>query len=267
MSRTDRVIKDLPDWAGFGNQLFFYLWADTQQHRGVDFRLVRSERSMPWFEHFPQLSSRLTISAKQVRLADRRDTTSWADLSAIGAPTTPTREDVHRFIRTYLMPSGVFAPTAELSRGLTLNVRRGDYFSDPEVRGRFGFDQIAYIDVVLGALRAQGRRPEQIRVVSDDLAWCRARLGHLEGATDSLCFVESDGPLGDLHTVACSRELIIMNSSFSIWAAWISTYLYGDNHHLIHAPAFGTRPFDGTVWRSLDPQWDIVTSIPGGWDS
>lgn len=266
MSPTDRVIKDLPDWAGFGNQLFFFLWASTQQRRGVNFRLVRSERSAPWFEHFPLLES-LTIARGEVRLGDRRDPTAWHDITSIDHPGTATREDVARFIRTYLLPSGVFARSAELARGLTLNVRRGDYFSDPEVRGRFSFDQIAYIEVVLDSLVARGCEPEEIRVVSDDLPWCRARLQHLGARTEALRFVDSSGPLGDLRTVACSRELIIMNSSFSIWAAWISTYLYGDNHRLIHAPAFGTRPFDGTPWRSLDPQWDIVRTIPGGWDS
>ena len=58
-------------------------------------------------------------------LADERDTTSWQDLTAIGHPGMPTREDVASFIDTYLMPSGMFGRREELVRGLTLNVRRG----------------------------------------------------------------------------------------------------------------------------------------------
>lgn len=267
MSPTDRVIMDLPDWAGFGNQLFFMLWAGTQQRRGVNLRLVRSPRSLPWLERFPLMASELTIDRREARLADRRDTTSWADITAIGHPNMPSRDDVAHFIETYLMSSGIFGRSEELARGLTLNVRRGDYFSEPDVRGIFGFDQIAYIDAVLETIAAHGRRPEQIRVVSDDLLWCRARLQHLATERTTLRFIDSSDPVGDLRAVACSRELVIMNSSFSIWAAYISNHVYGDNYGLIHAPAFGTRPFDGTPWPSLDPRWDIVADIPGGWDS
>lgn len=264
---TDRVIKDLPDWAGFGNQLFYFLWASTQQHQGVNFRLVRSDRSMYWLEHFPLLAAELTIDRSEARLADRRDSTTWRTLSTIDHPLTPSRADVHHFIHTYLMPSGAFDRSDDLTEGLTLNVRRGDYFSDPHVRGLFSFDQIAYVQVVLDARRAHERTLSEIRIVSDDTPWCQARLQHLERHTGSLRFVDSGDPLSDLRTVACSRELIIMNSSFSIWAAYISNYIHGDNHHLIHVPAFGTRPFDGTPWPSIDPRWDIVETIPGGWDS
>lgn len=266
LSRTDRLVKDLPEWAGFGNQLFFFLWASTQQRNGANAKLVRSERSRYWLQQFPLLSSTLTIDRAEVRLADRHDTTDWRTLSTIGQPSTPSTNDVHDFIEEYLMPSGFFARDEELATGLTLNVRRGDYFSDPQVRGLFSFDQLAYIQAVLDRLAAE-RAPSQIRVVSDDLTWCRARLMHLGDATESLQFVQSVDPIIDLQNVACSRELIIMNSSFSIWAAYISNFLYGDNERLIHVPAFGTRPFDGVPWPSINPRWDIVRSIPGGWDS
>lgn len=53
------------------------------------------------------------------------------------------------------MPSGLFQRTPSLAEGITLNVRRGDYFSDPQVRGLFSFDQIAFIDEVLDRRRAQ----------------------------------------------------------------------------------------------------------------
>lgn len=264
---TGRVIRDLPPWAGFGNQLFFYLRAHAQRRRGVDYWLVRGNRATTWMTHFPRLQL-LTIDRHEARLADARDDSPWHLVSSVGvSPTAASWDDVRSFVETYLMPSGVFRPDAQLSQGVTLNVRRGDYFSDPQVRGLFSFDQIAYIDEVLGRLHAQQRRPSELRVVSDDIRWCKERLRHLEQATDHLVFVESEDPLGDLRTVACSRELIIMNSSFSIWAAYISNHLYGDNHSWIHVPAFGTRPFAGTPWPSIDRRWNVVWKIPGGWDS
>lgn len=266
LAPTNRVVNDLPDWAGFGNQLFFFLRASSQRDRGVDYRVVRSDRSTYWINHFPLLAD-LTIGREDVRLADRRDSISWRLMSSIGVPGASSSQDMIRFIEGYLMPSGLFGREEKLERGLTLNVRRGDYFSDPKVRGLLSFDQIAYTQVVLDTLRAQGREPTEIRVVSDDLAWCRTRLKHFETDSTRLRFVDSNGPIEDLRTVACSRELIIMNSTFSIWAAHISNHVYRDNYGLIHAPVFGTRPFDGTPWPSLDPRWDVVADIPGGWDS
>lgn len=106
-----------------------------------------------------------------------------------------------------------------------------------------------------------------MRVVSDDIEWCKERLRHLDHETDRLVFIEGDIPAHDPRTVACSRELIIMNSSFSIWAAYISNYLYVDNHDSIRLSAFRTRPFNGELWPSVDSRWDVIWDIPGGWDS
>lgn len=261
-----RLVKDLPEWAGFGNQLFFYLWAATQRWSGEEVALVRGPRSMAWFEHFPALHD-LTIDRSEVRWDDRRDETPWEVISGAGLGRPDRWECVGRFIDEYLLASERFTPRVDLVDGVTLNVRRGDYFSEPNVRGVFSFDQIAYTGAVLDGLRAAGRSLRTIRVVSDDLDWCRARLGCLVLDGEHMEFVETAGPTGDLEVLSGSRELIIMNSSFSVWAAYISNRLHGDNHGCVHAPAFGTRPFDGQPWPSIDQRWDVIHTIPGGWDS
>lgn len=266
LTGSRREIKDLPEWAGFGNQLFFYLWAAARRWSGHEVSLVRGPRSESWFKHFPALRD-LTIGRSEVRWDDVRDRTSWEVISGAGIGDPHRWELVGRFIDEYLLASDQFIPRVDLVEGVTLNVRRGDYFSDPSVRGRFGFDQLAYTEVVLDRLRSEERPPGVIRVVSDDLDWCRARLGRIVLGDEQLTFPETSGPTGDLEVVAGSRELIIMNSSFSIWAAYISNRLHGDNHRLVHVPAFGTRPFHGSPWPSIDPRWDVVESIPGGWDS
>lgn len=95
---TGRVIRDLPAWAGSGNQLFFYLRACAQRRRGVDYWLVRGDRATDWLVQFPELR-RLTIDSSEARLADTRDDAPWHLVSSVGrSPATPTWDDVRIFI-------------------------------------------------------------------------------------------------------------------------------------------------------------------------
>lgn len=253
--RGDRSVYAIPEWAGFGNQLFFLLWGATQRWQGRDLVLIRSERSAPWLEHFPLLRDELTVPRAQVRFQDRRERPTWDPM-----PGRFTPDERDRFIERYLVPSGLFQPAVDDS--LVVNIRRGDYYSDPAVRGRFAFDQIAYLQEVMSRVEGVGR----IVVVSDDIAWCEERLGFL-GETAQVEFPRGSEPLHDFGTVASARRLVITNSTFSIWCAYISTYLHRDNHAQIFAPAFGTRPHRGEPWDSVDHRWSIVWDIPGGWDS
>ena len=261
----DRSVYALPEWAGLGNQLFFLLWGALQQRNGMDFRIVRSQRSDSSLEAFSTLRDELTISRDQVRIKDKRARSQWDVM-----PGKFDQEDRDWFIGRYLMPSGFFDLAPDTADELTINIRRGDYYSDPDVRGRFSFDQIAYLNVILERLadQRQDRRFSRIKVVSDDLEWCRTRLGFLQDSCEELAWGSSGGPLDDLATIAAARNLIITNSTFSIWGAYISNYLHGHrNDANVWAPAFGTRPFTGEPWESLDPRWNIVKDIPGGWDS
>ncbi len=62
---------------------------------------------------------------------------------------------------------------------MTVNVRRGDYYSDPVFRGRYSFDIEAYLDVALARAVEMAGPVDHVLVVSDGIEWCRARLGGL----------------------------------------------------------------------------------------
>ena len=57
---------------------------------------------------------------------------------------------------------------------------------------------------------------KHINVFSDDLAWC---MEQFKGSKFS--FHSHDNPVVDLAKMAAHQRIIIANSSFSWWAAWM----------------------------------------------
>jgi len=77
----------------------------------------------------------------------------------------------------------------------------------------------AYFAAGLSLLEKKDR---PIYVFSDDLAWCKAAFGVRPG----LVFVErssSDTDASHLWAMSKGSQFVISNSSFSWWAAWLSS--------------------------------------------
>lgn len=262
--RGNRSAVLVPDWAGFGNQLFYYFHVERLQHSGVDAYAVPSEGAQEWLDHFPAIRDALTRQRSEVRFFDRIDATDWNEMGAFGLAYS--REDLVRFVTTYLLSAPMLEHPVPSAQTLTVNVRRGDYYSNPSVRGVLGFDQPAFIAAAMKEYLAVRSAPATISVVSDDPAWCSVRLDFLGEYADELLFNDSNArPIDDFRTVSSATDLIITNSTFSVWAAHIAA-TRGAGQTLIIAPSFGTRPHSGR-WVPLDPEWLIIDDIPGGWDS
>jgi len=254
----------IPEWAGFGNQLFYYFHVERLQRSGVEAFAVTSESGRHWLDHFPAIRESLTRERTEVRFFDRIDATDWNAIGAFGVHYS--RDDLTRFVSDYLLPAHAVRHAEQSPRTLTVNVRRGDYYSNSSVRGILGFDQPAYIAAAMERYLTERAAPAAIRVISDDPVWCSIRLSLLSDYTHDLTFNEPNSrPIDDFHAVASSKDLIITNSTFSVWAAHICKLL-GKDESLVIAPAFGTRPHVGR-WVPLDPEWTIINDIPGGWDS
>lgn len=262
--RGSRIAVVVPEWAGFGNQLYYYFHVDRLQRSGVDAYAVPSERGRAWLDHFPSIRESLTRAPSEIRFFDRIDTTDWNELGAFGVHYS--RDDLTRFVETHLLSIPALRHPDLSERVLTINVRRGDYYSDPAVRGTLGFDQLAFLSTALERYAATRPRPALIHVVSDDPGWCAIRLGFLSDFADRVTFNSPDSrPIDDFCAVARANDLVITNSTFSVWAAHAASLRGGDDA-LVIAPAFGTRPHRGR-WVPLDPEWTIIDEIPGGWDS
>lgn len=263
--RGPRCAVLIPEWAGFGNQLYYYFHVDRLQRAGVDAFAVPNLGGTAWLEHFPAIRDALTRARAEVRRTDRIDQTDWDALGGFGIDYS--REDLRRFVDRYLLSAPALTHLPSPSSTLTVNVRRGDYFTNPTVRGVLGFDQPAYIAAALERHLRDRPAPQTISVISDDPGWCAIRLSFLRDHTQELVFNEPDSrPIDDFCAVAGASDLIITNSTFSVWAAHVSSARRGEKAGRVIAPSFGVRPHTGQ-WRPLDPEWTTIEDIPGGWDS
>ncbi|MDO4718424.1 MAG: alpha-1,2-fucosyltransferase, partial [Propionibacteriaceae bacterium] len=248
---------------GLGNILYLWLWAFSRRRAGEDAVVRDTPHVRPWADRFPGIAGDLMVSTGEIRFRDRRVRTSNQRFGS-----DFTEEELDAFASALLArePLASVLP-AHLSdpSSVVVNIRRGDYFNDYRFRGKYSFDQIAYLEAALAGTQQQGEIG-QLVIVSDDIPWCQARLSWLSRSGEVSYFTGSD-PLGHFATLIGARRLVLTNSTFSYWGAYLSAAHHRDNHHLIWAPRFHARHIDQGRAYQLDPRWSIVEDIPGGWDS
>lgn len=273
LRRHGRPVAWTPSFMGFGNVLLVALWANEETLAGRPTLALATDATRGWSGVFPGLRA-LLVERAEVRFTDRR-VMPWSSAhrsdgsSEAEAPQAIDMNAVGRFLDDVLLP-GSQATTPGFARPdddrLVVNVRRGDYYSDPEVRGQYGFDLEPYLRLAVEGSCAADGRPSRIVVVSDGMDWCRARLGWLADWAP-VEYASSSGAVGDFLTVAAARRIVLTNSTFSYWAAYVSNAVHGDNHAQLWAPRFFDRSRNGGRSWLLDERWTVVEDIPGGWDS
>lgn len=246
LRRGDRVVVMTPP-AGlrFGNWL--YLWLDAHQRTAAGERtyVLEAPGMEPWLEEFPGLRE-LTLTRGELRFHDRRewDEQSWSQRFGIDF----TRASLDAFIAEAL------SPQLDEDHGdtLVLNVRRGDYFSDPTHLATYGWDVAGYIRA---ALEMAGSA-EQALVVSDDPAWCRRELdAMLRAGIRQIAYAAAD-PRANFRAIAGARRLIGTNSTFSYWGGYVAGSRFESTR--IVMPRFHGRLPHGTDAYQLDPSWVVI---------
>jgi hypothetical protein len=232
LRRGDRtVITTPPAGLRFGNWLYLWLDAYARTRSGERTVVLQAPGMDIWLEAFPALRG-------------RRD---WGEHSwnqRFGDDFS--RESLDAFISEYLAP--YIAP--DRSGTLVINVRRGDYYSNPGLRQRYGFDQLGYLRE---ALKRAGR-VDRVLIVSDDPDWCRDNVVEmLDGG--SVEFADRD-PVSNFMAVASPSRLIGMNSTFTYWGAYIAGVLH--ESPLIVMPRFHARMAESNDAHQLDPRWTII---------
>jgi hypothetical protein len=256
----DRTVLWTEPVQGFANLLYLWLVAASRRARGEDVVVRHSAVMDAWLPVLPRLGE-LTVGVSDVRFRDRRD---LGYHQAFGVDFSA--EDLEAFVRGYLLGSPLLE---DLEPGdgtrLTVNVRRGDYYSSTRFRGMYSFDIAEYLRAaVAGSIAADGPLAS-LCVVSDDPEWCRIKLGFLAEHAEQIDYLET-GPREHFRTLASARRLVLANSTFSYWGAYVSNVVHADNHAQVWAPWFHRRDIHGGRAWHLDPRWSVVQDIPGGWD-
>lgn len=265
LRRGPREVNWVPPALGFGNHLYMWLYAWSRQQAGTQSRILYHESMGPWLAAFPRLIP-LTIRREDVGLTDRRIIV-WGQ--RFGDEFSP--EDLKEFTESCLLVSGIMQNAIDEARTgldeatLVVNVRRGDYYSVPKFLAQYGMNVTSYVHAAASEA-AIGREVSKIRVVSDDPEWCRMNLKSLNqiAPVDFGPMVHS--PLADFATLAVADSLVLANSTFSYWGAHLNNVLRDGGYDCIWAPRFHARHRDGGRAWQLDPRWNIIEDVPGGWE-
>lgn len=101
-------------------------------------------------------------------------------------------------------------------RQIGLHIRRGDYLGNTNHLVALGLD---YYEAALRTLQPEDT--SQVKVFSDDPVWAAENCSHLHKNIRVCTDIKSSGC--DLKEMALCDDLVIANSSYSWWAAWLNT--------------------------------------------
>lgn len=265
--RGTRLVNWTPPFMNFGNQLYLWAWAHAGRDETPARKVLITDSTRYWLPFVPDLAERFLIERDDVRFLDQR-IHAWASpLEHSGDPRGFTLDSRTAFIRDCLLPAPLCAGVGEgpLASGdvLTLNVRRGDFYSNPYHRAQWGMDQAAYLRKAVEGSLDQDGPVRRIHVVSDGIDWCRG-LDWLPSYAPEVTFAEGESPAENFRDVAGSRRLVVSNSTFSLWAAFTSVTVFGDDAQ-IWAPAFFQRSHGPGRSHEYDADWSFVDDLPDGW--
>lgn len=130
------------------------------------------------------------------------------------------------------------------SNSVAVHVRRGDYLS-ASVVSHNALDEAYFRQ----ALENVGVGPDRVFFFSDDPEWCQSTFHDISGAE----FVEPTGNETDfMHLVCMSKasSLVISNSTFSWWAAYLSNVA----KEVFYPAGYGrnlSQPFIPVDWKEV----------------
>lgn len=265
LRRGPGEVNWVPSELGFGNHLYMWLHAWLRQQSGIPSRILYHESMAPWLQIFPRLAP-LTARRKEVRLSDRRFIL-WGQTFG----DEFSGDALEDFIKECLLGSedlrgSLTRAQADLDdETLVINVRRGDYYSVPKFFERYGMNIEAYLAVAVEEV-AEKHPIGRLRLISDDVGWCRLNLAFLDRFAPLDFGPRGHGPLFDLAMLTGAHSLVLANSTFSYWGAYLNNVFHGGGYDRVWAPIFHARHLnDGRAWQ-LDPRWNVIDQLPGGWD-
>lgn len=251
MSQDGRTILTPPESLRLGNHLYFWLHASARRARGEDYRVSIGREVEEWRSAFPKVFRDLCVD-------DARGSQDGARLELINDSYLQSfdrdfsRTSLEAFVRDYVLGSPIMSAADAPSdqRALTLNVRRGDYYSESHLRACYGFDCVSFAERAVAAARPVS----ELLVVSDDIDWCKQELGALGRYADVVRFAPGGDARRDFCLLANSRRLVLANSTFSYWGAYVSNVVFG-NWDSTWVPNFHSRCVnEGIPWQ-LDHRW------------
>jgi hypothetical protein len=252
LRRGSRTV--LQTYAGLriGNYLYFALHAFLESRGGRDYRVLDSGLDSDWLTLLPGLSRFLV---QRPRIFDRTEHIPQLFYQQYG--TDFGSGDLAAFVRSTM---GALPRVAADFETVTVNVRRGDYYSSAGRINEFGFDVAQYVSLALA--HAESQRPiAALKVVSDDSAWTSHMLSVIRPDL-VVAEVVNGRPVHHFAALANSPRLVLANSTFSYWGAYVSEVFNGAEGVEIYAPDLHSRlVLNGQPWQHA-PSWTELPTVP-----
>ncbi|SFI24340.1 alpha-1,2-fucosyltransferase [Halpernia frigidisoli] len=255
--KDDLQICITPKGARWGNLLYFFLHAFIKEKNGKNFKLLYTTHMAEVLKWFPDLK-KFTITEKDVKFYHQKDASN--NFYQIFGEDFG-RDNLYDFIKTQLLTSSIKdllqnIPEPE-NDWLTINIRRGDFYEKGNT-SLYGYDQIGFVKHIFKT-RFSEKNWQKITVISDDMIWCEENFFFLNRYSKILEFPEfkENTIISSFLRISKSQNLILSNSTFSFWAAYISNYLYGSAEKT-YCPIFGSRRMENTDLYQFDPNWQMI---------
>jgi len=247
-----------PGGARFGNLLYFFLRAHIYEQEGKVLKILYTKHMDDIVTYFPSLK-KFMITEDEVTFYHKKDRSNQF-YQVFGTHFKDHHLDA--FIKDHLLSSEKIKaylnriPKPHLT-DLTINIRRGDFYQHGNV-SIYGYDQVAFVKFVFEN-HLSNKAWNKIKIVSDDMEWCKREFLFLRDYTDTLHFpsFSDEKIIESFLEVVQSRNLIITNSTFSFWASYISNYKYGSAETTI-CPIFGARGTEEIDIYQNNPKWQMI---------
>lgn len=257
----------VPPVARGGNWLYEWMRAQEEaEKRQAPAFLLETPGMEAWLQEFPALKS-YTRPPQALRFRSRR---------LIGfsqkIEESFSKEELRSFIERNLF-SESFCYRQKKARSLVqentlvVNIRRGDYYSLDTIHRLFGIDTVAYVRAALNLALEKGK-PSNIVVTSDDLDWCAQNLAFLDEVAPTRFEKFGEGMFDDLAVLSVSRRLILTNTTFGYWGAYMANLNYDAEIYApnIHQDLKNTSFADRTMPIQHQRNW-VQVPPPSGWSS
>lgn len=256
-----------PPFSRGGNWLYLLAAVDADRRADAgDFSYMLDTAGLePWLTEFPALQE-LMMDPKDFKFLHRRYSgldTNVEDSFAPGSLEIFARERLlssEHFKQRILTVGNIVG-----NNTVVLSIRRGDYYSVPAIRQRYGIDTVAYVREALDQVLKR-MSPSNFVVTSDDPQWCRENLSFLEDIAPVLYDKTGEGMFADLAVLAKARWLILTNTTFGYWGAYMAqadhpAEVYVPNAHEYDAKTRQPIVVPGTVrphphfsrWHAVKP--------------
>jgi hypothetical protein len=124
---------------------------------------------------------------------------------------------------------------ARKKSSIALHVRRGDYVSLASAASFHGALSITYYERAISYVREQVESPH-FYVFSDDIEWCEENLNLKYHEVTFVAHNNFASAWQDLILMSSCRHIIIANSSFSWWSAWLGDQKVKGSQRIVIAP-------------------------------